>query len=139
MMLQNSKIPECETLSRFLRASVSISGIDGHQFQTLQQRAGFGDELDVTTSRARQNGVSGVSGCQASSHQLVPFKTLFAAQAAHSFLKRVRRDAARHLDGWFHRFLRSGIPERLRWRSFPSAMSVARQRIRLLRDAITLV
>lgn len=93
--------------------SVAVSRIAGHQFQALQQRAGFGDELDVAASRAGQDGVPGVTRGQAGTHQLIAFEPLFTAQATNGFLIRIGRDAARHLDGWSHRFLQSGT-ERLR-------------------------
>jgi hypothetical protein len=119
--------------------SVAVSGVDSDQFQALQKRARFGDELNVAASRTRQDGMSGASRGQADTHQLIAFEPLFTAQAADSFLIRVGRDAARHLDGWLHRFLESGSRSACVGRSFPSGMSLARQVYQALAEWVTAV
>jgi len=107
--------------------SVSVACIDGNQFQALQQWAGLGDELHVAAARTGQDRMSRVSRSQAGAHQLIAFEPLFAPQAAYGFVIGIGRDAAQHLDGWFHKFLQSGSIGAGFRHPIPSGMSVARQ------------
>jgi len=82
-------------------ALVAVAGVGGNQFQVLQQRAGVGDEFDVSAARADKDGLPG-AGRDAGAHELIAAQLLFAAQAADGFLVGVGRDAVGSLDGWFH-------------------------------------
>src|SRR6267142_5300325 len=58
---------------------IAVAGIDRDQFQRLEQRARFGDEFDVPTFRARQDGMSMPAiGDETDSHELVTLQLLFA-------------------------------------------------------------
>lgn len=90
----------------WLAALVAVPGIDVDQFQRMQQRAGFRDELDVSAFGAGKNGVPvAVSvGHETDAHQLITFKFLLTAQAADSLLIGIVKKTPWGVDGWFHIF-----------------------------------
>jgi hypothetical protein len=91
---------------------VAVAGIDGDQFQGLEQRARFGDEFDVAALGARQDGMSMPAiGDETDSHELVTLQLLFAPQTTHGFLVGIVGNTTGYVDGWFHAFLWSWTVE----------------------------